>query len=155
MAQPTLDFKPAKLDSEPAVLSSTSLPLDSEAAVLSSSSLPLDSEAAVVDAKAALESAFSQETNKSLFPPAVDNPFMQHTHFSAWRWAYIVLMGTVLVPVRVSCIAFLIIFLWPMAALSTIGRRAQPTEPAKNWRRLAQPTLKFFFQVTFFSRVPG
>uniref|UniRef100_A0A8C6EH47 EF-hand domain-containing protein n=1 Tax=Moschus moschiferus TaxID=68415 RepID=A0A8C6EH47_MOSMO len=88
--------------------------------------------------------------NSSLFPPAVDNPFVQHTRISAWRWAYIVLMGTVLVPVRVSCIAFLFIFLWPVAALSTIGRRVQPTQPAKNWRRLAQPTLKFMFQVTFF-----
>ncbi|KAB0385572.1 hypothetical protein FD755_000528, partial [Muntiacus reevesi] len=62
----------------------------------------------------------------------------------------IVLMGTVLVPVRVSCIAFLFIFLWPVAALSTIGRRAQPTKPAKHWRRLMRPTLKFLFQVTFF-----
>ncbi|XP_061267210.1 lysophosphatidylcholine acyltransferase 2B-like [Bos javanicus] len=178
MAQPTLDFEPGKLDSEPAMLSSrsppsdpesavlsstsppldsepamlssTSPPLDSEPLVLSSTSPPLDSEPAVVDPKAALESAFSRETNKSLFPPAVENPFVQHTHISAWRWAYIVLMGTVLVPVRVSCIAFLFIFLWPVAALSTIGRRAQPTKPAKNWRRLAQPTLKFLFQVTFF-----
>ena len=29
------------------------------------------------------------------------------------RWAYIVLMGAVLVPVRVSCTAILFIFLWP------------------------------------------
>ncbi|XP_043734775.1 lysophosphatidylcholine acyltransferase 2B-like [Cervus elaphus] len=138
------------LDSEPAVSSSTSPPLDSEPAVSSSTSPPLDSEPAVLDAKAALESAFSRQTIKSLFPPAVDNPFTQHTHISAWRWACIVLMGTVLVPVRVSCIAFLFIFLWPVAALSTIGRRAQPTRPAKNWRGLMQPTLKFLFRVTFF-----
>ncbi|CAM9313787.1 unnamed protein product [Rangifer tarandus platyrhynchus] len=151
MAQPTSDFEPEKLDSEPAVRSSTSPPLDSEPAVLSSTSPPLDSEPkpAVLDAKATWESAFSRQT-KSLFPPAVDNPFMQHTHISAWRWACIVLMGTVLVPVRVSCIAFLFIFLWPVAALSTIGCRAQPTKPAKNWRRLMRPTLKFLFQVTFF-----
>ncbi|KAB0357667.1 hypothetical protein FD754_001823 [Muntiacus muntjak] len=178
MAQPTSDSEPEKLDSEPAVLSSTSPSLDSEPAVLSSRSPPLDSEPAVLssrsppldskpkvlsftsppldsepkvlDAKATLESAFSRQTIKSLFPPAVDNPFTQHTRISAWRWACIVLMGTVLVPVRVSCIAFLFIFLWPVAALSTIGRRAQPTKPAKHWRRLMRPTLKFLFQVTFF-----
>ena len=192
MAQPTSDFEPEKLDSEPAmlsstspsldsepkvlssksqlldsepaviratsprldfepeVMSSTSPPSDSEPAVLSSTSPPLYSEPAVLDAKATLESALSRQTIKSLFPPAVENPFMQHTRISAWRWASIVLLGTVLVPVRASCIAFLFIFLWPVAVLSTIGRRAQPTKPAKNWRRLMQPTLKFLFQVTFF-----
>uniref|UniRef100_A0A9L0R9K2 EF-hand domain-containing protein n=1 Tax=Equus caballus TaxID=9796 RepID=A0A9L0R9K2_HORSE len=57
----------------------------------------------------------------------------------------------VLVPVRVSCIAFLFIFLWPVAILSTVGLSAQPTKPAKSWRRtLMQSALKFLFQATFF-----
>ncbi|XP_019482521.1 PREDICTED: lysophosphatidylcholine acyltransferase 2B-like [Hipposideros armiger] len=98
------------------------------------------------------ESVLSLRRSKSLYSPAVANPFVQQTHISAWRWAYIILMGTLLVPVRVACIAFLFIFLWPVAVLCTIGLSAHPAKPAKRWRRkLAQPALKFLFQATFFS----
>ncbi|KAM8791739.1 lysophosphatidylcholine acyltransferase 2B-like [Rhynchonycteris naso] len=97
------------------------------------------------------ESALHLESSKSLYPPAVDNPFVQQTHITAWRWAYIILVGVVLVPVRVSCIAVLFIFLWPMAVLYTIGCSAHPAKPARSWRRkLLQPVLKFLFQLTFF-----
>lgn len=100
----------------------------------------------------ACESAVSLRTSKSLYSPAVANPFVQQTHISTWRWAYIILMGTVLVPLRATCIAFLFIFLWPVAVLCTIGRSARPNKPAKSWRsKLAQPALKFLFQATFFS----
>ncbi|XP_051026521.1 lysophosphatidylcholine acyltransferase 2B-like [Acomys russatus] len=97
------------------------------------------------------DSRSAQEVNKSLFPPAVANPFTQQTRFSAWRWAGILLLGTVLVPVRVSCIAFLFIFLWPVATLSTIKLPTRPTEPMKSWRKhLMKPALLFLFHVTFF-----
>ncbi|XP_004420910.1 PREDICTED: lysophosphatidylcholine acyltransferase 2B-like [Ceratotherium simum simum] len=97
------------------------------------------------------ESVLSQGRCKSLYPPAVANPFVQQTRISAWRWAYIILTGSVLVPVRVSCIAFLFIFLWPTAALSTVGRSTRPAKPAVSWRRkLVQSALKFLFQATFF-----
>ncbi|XP_015989652.2 lysophosphatidylcholine acyltransferase 2B-like [Rousettus aegyptiacus] len=97
------------------------------------------------------ESALSLGRKKSLYPPAVANPFVQQTHISAWRWAYIILTGSVLVPVRVTCIVFLLIVLWPMATLSTIGGSAHPAKPASSWRRkLANPALKFLYQAMFF-----
>ncbi|KAL6055275.1 hypothetical protein STEG23_002455, partial [Scotinomys teguina] len=81
----------------------------------------------------------------------VANPFMQQTHLSAWRWACIILLGTVLVPVRVSCIAFLFIFLWPVATLTTINLPTPPTKPMKSWRKhLMKPALLFLFRMTFF-----
>ncbi|XP_015859850.2 lysophosphatidylcholine acyltransferase 2B [Peromyscus maniculatus bairdii] len=97
------------------------------------------------------DSGIAREVNRSLFSPAVANPFMQHTHLSAWRWACTILLGTVLVPVRVSCIAFLFIFLWPMATLTTINLPSQPTKPMKSWRKhLMKPALLFLFRMTFF-----
>ncbi|XP_041497914.1 lysophosphatidylcholine acyltransferase 2B-like [Microtus oregoni] len=97
------------------------------------------------------DSEFAGEVNRSLFPPAVANPFIQQTHLSAWRWARIILLGTVLVPVRVSCIAFLFLLLWPMATLSTINLSTRPTKPMKGWRKhLMKPALRFLFRVTFF-----
>ncbi|ELW72630.1 lysophosphatidylcholine acyltransferase 2B [Tupaia chinensis] len=99
------------------------------------------------------ESRITHETLKSLYPPAVANPFLQQTHISTWRWACIILLGTVLVPMRVSCMAFLFIFLWPVAALSTIGRaHAQPAMPDWSWRmKLTKPALRFLLWATFFS----
>lgn len=67
------------------------------------------------------DSEIAGEVNRSLFPPSVANPFIQQTYLSAWRWARIILLGTVLVPVRVSCIAFLFLLLWLMATLSTLN----------------------------------
>ncbi|XP_038197421.1 lysophosphatidylcholine acyltransferase 2B-like [Arvicola amphibius] len=97
------------------------------------------------------DSEIAGEVNRSLFPPAVANPFIQPTHLSAWRWARIILLGTVLVPVRVSCIAFLFLFLWPMATLSNINLPTRPTKPMKGWRKhLMKPALRFLFRVTFF-----
>lgn len=97
------------------------------------------------------DSEFAGEVNRSLFPPAVANPFIQQTHLSAWRWARIILLGTMLVPVRVSCIAFLFLLLWPMATLSTINLPTRPTKPMKGWRKhLMKPALRFLFRVTFF-----
>lgn len=91
------------------------------------------------------------EVDRSLFSPAVANPFIQQTHLSAWRWARIILLGTVLVPVRVSCIAFLFLLLWPMVTLSTINLPTRPTKPMKSWRKhLVKPALRFLFRVTFF-----
>ncbi|OBS72093.1 hypothetical protein A6R68_13330 [Neotoma lepida] len=97
------------------------------------------------------DSGTAQEVSRSLYSPAVANPFMQQTHFSTWRWARIILLGTVLVPVRVSCIVFLFIFLWPMATLITINLPTQPTKPMKSWRKhLMKPVLLFLFRMTFF-----
>ncbi|KAM4871879.1 lysophosphatidylcholine acyltransferase 2B-like [Thomomys bottae] len=96
-------------------------------------------------------SRVAQERTRSLYPPAVDNPFLQHTRLSRWRWAYTILLGMVLVPVRVSCIAFLFLFLWPMVTLSTINLPLQPARPSKSWRRhLIKPALNFLFRLGFF-----
>ncbi|CAH6880619.1 lysophosphatidylcholine acyltransferase 2B [Phodopus roborovskii] len=98
------------------------------------------------------DSRTSREVKRSsLYPPAVANPFMQQTHLSAWRWACILILGTVLVPVRVSCMAFLFMFLWPMATLITINLPTQPTKPMESWRKhLMKPALLFLFRMTFF-----
>ncbi|XP_021493550.1 lysophosphatidylcholine acyltransferase 2B-like [Meriones unguiculatus] len=99
----------------------------------------------------AWNSRFTQEENKSLYPPAVANPFIQQTHFSAWRWACFLLLGSVLVPVRVSCIAFIFIILWPMVTLFTISFPTQPTKPMKSWRKhVMKPALVFLFRMIFF-----
>ncbi|KAM9241778.1 lysophosphatidylcholine acyltransferase 2B-like [Dugong dugon] len=97
------------------------------------------------------ESRRTQLRSKSLYPPAVANPFVHHVRLSAWGWVRTILLGAVLVPVRVSCIAFLFIFIWPVATLATICRPIQPAQPASNLRRkLTQPALKFLFQAVFF-----
>ncbi|XP_003478981.1 lysophosphatidylcholine acyltransferase 2B-like [Cavia porcellus] len=97
------------------------------------------------------ETAVAQERSQPLFPPVVANPFLQQMHISAWRWACTILLGTVLVPVRVACLAFLFILLWPMVVLSTFGLPAQQVEPTKHWRKsLRKPVLKFLFQVAIF-----
>ncbi|XP_012873687.1 PREDICTED: lysophosphatidylcholine acyltransferase 2B-like [Dipodomys ordii] len=91
------------------------------------------------------------DRTRSLFPPAVDNPFLQQTRLSRWRWASTILLGLVLVPVRVSCIAFLFLFLWPVAALSALNLPARPARPPRSWRRrVTRPTLTFLFRVGFF-----
>ncbi|XP_016052705.1 PREDICTED: lysophosphatidylcholine acyltransferase 2B-like [Miniopterus natalensis] len=96
------------------------------------------------------ESGDSLGRIKSLYPPAVANPFTQQTRLSAWRWASTLLLGTVLVPVRVSCIAALAAFFWPVAALSTLGRPAAPEEPATAWRRtLVRLPLRLLLQISF------
>lgn len=96
------------------------------------------------------ESSRSLLRSRSLYPPAVANPFLQQTHISAWRWASILLLGTVLVPVRVSCMAVLFVFLWPVTMLSTMGHAARRGKPAKSWRRtLVQRPLRFLFQTCF------
>lgn len=97
------------------------------------------------------EARVAQVRSKSLYPPAVDNPFLQQTRISTWRWACTILLGTVLLPVRVSCIAVLFIFIWPVAALSTANLPTQPARPTKSWQRnLTKPALRFLFQVVFF-----
>ncbi|XP_042540368.1 lysophosphatidylcholine acyltransferase 2B-like [Dipodomys spectabilis] len=91
------------------------------------------------------------DRTRSLFPPAVDNPFLQQTRLSRWRWASTILLGLVLVPVRVSCIAVLFLFLWPVAALSVLNLPARPARPPRSWRRrVTRPALAFLFRVGFF-----
>ncbi|XP_029401150.1 lysophosphatidylcholine acyltransferase 2B isoform X2 [Mus pahari] len=97
------------------------------------------------------DSRTAQEVNKSLYPPAVDSPFTLNTHLSAWRWACTIILGTVLVPMRVSCIVFLLILLWPVAVLSTINLPTQPTKPIRRWRKhLIKLALIFLFRLGFF-----
>uniref|UniRef100_A0A8C6MYD4 Lysophosphatidylcholine acyltransferase 2B n=1 Tax=Mus spicilegus TaxID=10103 RepID=A0A8C6MYD4_MUSSI len=97
------------------------------------------------------DSRTAQEVNKSLYPPAVDSPFTLNTHLSAWRWACTIILGTVLVPVRVSCIVFLLILLWPVAVLSAINLPTQPTKPIRRWRKhLIKSALVFLFRLGFF-----
>ncbi|KAL1790076.1 lysophosphatidylcholine acyltransferase 2B-like [Sigmodon hispidus] len=97
------------------------------------------------------DSGTAKAVSKSFYPPAVANPFMQQTHLSAWRWACTILLGTVLVPVRVSCIAFLFIFLWPVVTLITINLPTQSTKPMKSWRKhFIKPVLLVLFRMTFF-----
>uniref|UniRef100_A0A8D1IGH8 EF-hand domain-containing protein n=1 Tax=Sus scrofa TaxID=9823 RepID=A0A8D1IGH8_PIG len=99
----------------------------------------------------ALGASLSEERRRSLYPPAVANPFLQQTHISAGRWATIILLGSVLVPLRVSCMALLFIFLWPLALLPTLGRRAGANTPARSCgRRLARLILKLLLKALFF-----
>ena len=83
------------------------------------------------------------------YPPAVANPFRRQRHLSWWRWACLILTGTVLVLGCESCIAFLFIGLWPVATLSTKGGSAQPANTTTSWgKKQVQPVLKFLFQST-------
>ncbi|XP_004699639.1 lysophosphatidylcholine acyltransferase 2B-like [Echinops telfairi] len=96
------------------------------------------------------ESKETSQKGKSLYLPAVANPFGQHTRIGAWRWVRIVLLGAVLVPVRVCCCFILFLFLWPFVILATIGRPVQPARPASNCRRqLTQPALRLLLQAVF------
>ncbi|XP_075395846.1 lysophosphatidylcholine acyltransferase 2B-like [Tenrec ecaudatus] len=96
------------------------------------------------------ESNGTSQRSRSLYPPAVANPFVQHTRIGAWRWVRIVLLGAVLVPVRVCCCVILFLFIWPFVTLATVGRPPQPARPASDCRRtLTQPALRLLLQATF------
>ncbi|XP_049628260.1 lysophosphatidylcholine acyltransferase 2B-like [Suncus etruscus] len=107
-----------------------------------------------------MESGFTaQESSRSsrhrrissLYPPAVANPFIQQTHLTTWHWLSLILVGTVLVPLRVSFIGLVFIFLWPLLTFSTLGLSTHNIKATKNWRgKLAQPALQLLFQLTYF-----
>ncbi|XP_004689583.1 PREDICTED: lysophosphatidylcholine acyltransferase 2B-like [Condylura cristata] len=94
---------------------------------------------------------FRQDRILSLYPPAVANPFLQETHLSAWRWLHTILLGAVLVPLRVSCMVFLLLLFWPVTALLATGIATQKAKPIRRWRRrLLKPTVKVLFRGIFF-----
>uniref|UniRef100_A0A7N4NYY2 Lysophosphatidylcholine acyltransferase 2 n=1 Tax=Sarcophilus harrisii TaxID=9305 RepID=A0A7N4NYY2_SARHA len=97
----------------------------------------------------------------SFFPPPVPNPFVQDTRISASSRFLILLLGSILLPIRAICVALILIMAWPFAAVATVGLPEKLTHPVIGWRRtLTHPALKFlgramFFSMGFMVRVKG
>ncbi|CAO2610576.1 Lysophosphatidylcholine acyltransferase 2 [Lemmus lemmus] len=88
----------------------------------------------------------------SFFPPPVPNPFVQQTRISAARRLQIFLLGIILLPVRVTLVALILLLAWPFAAIATACCPEKLTHPISGWRRkIAQPVLKFLGRALFFS----
>lgn len=93
------------------------------------------------------ESVLSSRRSNSCIRQRWPTPLCSRHTSARWPWAFIILTGTVLVPLQVTC-------LWPVAVLSTIGHSVHPTKPAKSWRRnLTLPALKFLFSAGFLVKV--
>ncbi|XP_006882537.1 PREDICTED: lysophosphatidylcholine acyltransferase 2B-like [Elephantulus edwardii] len=89
--------------------------------------------------------------SRSLYPPAVANPFEHKTQFGARDWILTILLGLVLVPVRTVCLVLLFLFIWPVATFATIGRHTRSIWPIPTWKRnLTIPPLKFLLQAVIF-----
>ncbi|XP_027725345.1 lysophosphatidylcholine acyltransferase 2 isoform X1 [Vombatus ursinus] len=87
----------------------------------------------------------------SFFPPPVPNPFVQDTRISAGGRVLILLLGSILLPIRAMFVALILVMAWPFAAVATVGLPEKLTHPVAGWRRaLTHPALKFLGRVMFF-----
>ncbi|MGH0125234.1 UNVERIFIED_CONTAM: hypothetical protein FKN15_051668 [Acipenser sinensis] len=80
---------------------------------------------------------FALPRQESLFPPAVLNPFVQEVQLTTAVKIRLLLVGSVLVPLRVLCLTVLLVLSWPLAAIATLcGPNKGTRQPIKGWRRI-------------------
>ncbi|MGH0114582.1 UNVERIFIED_CONTAM: hypothetical protein FKN15_022055 [Acipenser sinensis] len=78
---------------------------------------------------------FALPRQESLFPPAVLNPFVQEIQLTTADKIRLLLVGSVLVPLRVLCLTVLLVLSWPLAAIATLcGPNKGTRQPIKGWR---------------------
>ncbi|KAK6480170.1 lysophosphatidylcholine acyltransferase 2-like [Huso huso] len=105
---------------------------------------------------------FALPRQESLFPPAVLNPFVQEVHLTTADKIRLLLVGSVLVPLRVLCLTVLLVLSWPLAAIATLcGPTKGTRQPIKGWRRCLGHAVvscagrAFFFFMGFRMTVKG
>ncbi|MGH0168273.1 UNVERIFIED_CONTAM: hypothetical protein FKN15_054511 [Acipenser sinensis] len=105
---------------------------------------------------------FALPRQESLFPPAVLNPFVQEIQLTTADKIRLLLVGSVLVPLRVLCLTVLLVLSWPLAAIATLcGPNKGTRQPIKGWRRCLGHAVvscagrAFFFFMGFRVTVKG
>ncbi|RXM36034.1 Lysophosphatidylcholine acyltransferase 2 [Acipenser ruthenus] len=105
---------------------------------------------------------FALPRQESLFPPAVLNPFVQEVQLTTADKIRLLLVGSVLVPLRVLCLTVLLVLSWPLAAIATLcGPTKGTSQPIKGWRRCLGHAVvscagrAFFFFMGFRVTVKG
>ncbi|MGH0133597.1 UNVERIFIED_CONTAM: hypothetical protein FKN15_053080 [Acipenser sinensis] len=105
---------------------------------------------------------FALPRQESLFPPAVLNPFVQEVQLTTAVKIRLLLVGSVLVPLRVLCLTVLLVLSWPLAAIATLcGPTKGTRQPIKGWRRCLGHAVvscagrAFFFFMGFRVTVKG
>ncbi|XP_066569502.1 lysophosphatidylcholine acyltransferase 2 isoform X2 [Amia ocellicauda] len=80
---------------------------------------------------------FALPRQRSLVLPTVLNPFVQETVLTTTDKIKCVLLGVVLLPLRVLCLAVLLLVSWPVAAIATFLHPIKGAiEPMAGWRRV-------------------
>uniref|UniRef100_A0A7M4E4V1 Lysophosphatidylcholine acyltransferase 2 n=1 Tax=Crocodylus porosus TaxID=8502 RepID=A0A7M4E4V1_CROPO len=88
---------------------------------------------------------------QSLYPPSVLNPFVHRQRLSAGDKARMIFLGIILLPLRIICIAIILLLTWPFAAIATYSQPPGGSAPLKGWkRRMIQIVLKGLGRSMFF-----
>ncbi|KAM8799258.1 lysophosphatidylcholine acyltransferase 2 [Eudromia elegans] len=98
---------------------------------------------------------------RSFLPPSVPNPFVHPRRLSAAEKLRTVLLGIILLPLRATCILFILLLAWVFAFIATFRHPRKGSVPLKGWRRrmiqraLSRLTRTVFFVMGFRVKVKG
>ncbi|NXA54377.1 PCAT2 acyltransferase, partial [Nothocercus julius] len=98
---------------------------------------------------------------RSFLPPSVRNPFVHPRRLSAADKLRTILLGIILLPLRATCIVFILLLAWVFASIATFRHPRKGSVPLKGWRRrmiqrsLSCLTRTIFFVMGFRVKVKG
>ncbi|XP_017692619.1 PREDICTED: lysophosphatidylcholine acyltransferase 2 [Lepidothrix coronata] len=88
---------------------------------------------------------------QSFGPPTVPNPFVHPGRLGAGDKLRSVLQGIILLPLRATCIVFILLLAWLFASIAIFCQRGRGSVPLKGWRRrMIRTTLSGLTRTAFF-----
>ncbi|XP_032557265.1 lysophosphatidylcholine acyltransferase 2 [Chiroxiphia lanceolata] len=88
---------------------------------------------------------------QSFGPPTVPNPFVHPGRLGAGDKLRSVLQGIILLPLRATCITFILLLAWLFASIAIFCQRGRGSVPLKGWRRrMIRTTLSGLTRTAFF-----
>ncbi|XP_027585388.1 lysophosphatidylcholine acyltransferase 2 [Pipra filicauda] len=88
---------------------------------------------------------------QSFGPPTVPNPFVHPGRLGAGDKLRSVLQGIILLPLRATCITFILLLAWLFASIAMFCQRGRGSVPLKGWRRrMIRTTLSGLTRTAFF-----
>ncbi|XP_067407533.1 lysophosphatidylcholine acyltransferase 2 isoform X2 [Emydura macquarii macquarii] len=94
---------------------------------------------------------FPLPRQQSLYAPSVLNPFVHEGRLSAKDKVRTVLLGIILLPLRATCIALILLLAWPFAVIATFCHPGRGSVPLMGWkRRMTQCALQCLGHAMFF-----
>ncbi|XP_051661840.1 lysophosphatidylcholine acyltransferase 2 [Manacus candei] len=88
---------------------------------------------------------------QSFGPPTVPNPFVHPGRLGAGDKLRSVLLGIILLPLRATCITFILLLAWLFASIAMFCQRGRGSVPLKGWRRrMIRTTLSGLTRTAFF-----
>ncbi|XP_064527254.1 lysophosphatidylcholine acyltransferase 2 [Pseudopipra pipra] len=88
---------------------------------------------------------------QSFGPPTVPNPFVHPGRLGAGDKLRSVLQGIILLPLRATCIIFILLLAWLFASIAIFCQRGRGSVPLKGWRRrMIRTTLSGLTRTAFF-----